>query len=41
MIRKLENCNIDQKTLVPFIHIAIILIGIDMITTIVGLMLGL
>lgn len=33
--------NIDQKTLVPFIYIATILIGIDVLTTIVGLRLGL
>jgi hypothetical protein len=33
--------NIDQKTLVPLIHIAIILIGIDAITTVAGLKLGL
>lgn len=33
--------NIDQRTLVPFIYIAVVLIGIDMITTIAGLKLGL
>lgn len=32
---------IDQKTLVPFIYIAILLIGIDMVITAAGLRLGL
>lgn len=32
---------VNQKTLVPFIYIAFILIGIDMLTTIAGLRLGL
>lgn len=32
---------IDQKTLVPFIYVAIILIGIDMVVTAAGLRLGL
>ena len=32
---------IDKKILVPFIHIAIILIGIDILTTVAGLILGL
>lgn len=33
--------SIDQKTLVPFINIAAILIGVDILTTIAGLRLGL
>lgn len=36
-----DTLNIEQKTLAPFIYIAIILIGIDMVTTIVGLKIGL
>lgn len=32
--------DIDQKTVIPFIYIAIILIGFDIITTAIGLKLG-
>lgn len=40
-VSKIDISKIDQKTLVPFIYITIILIGIDMIITITGLRLGL
>lgn len=40
-IKTRKISNIDQKTLTPFIYVAIILIGIDMVITIVGLRLGL
>lgn len=38
---KFKMSKIDQKTLVPFIYVAIILIGIDMVVTATGLRLGL
>lgn len=38
---KFNMSKIDQKTLVPFVYIAIILIGIDMVITAAGLRLGL
>ena len=41
MLEILNMYNIDQKVLAPFIYIAIILIGIDMLTTVTGLGLGL
>ena len=37
----MPNIDIDQKTLAPFIYITVILIGIDVLTTIIGLRLGL
>jgi hypothetical protein len=40
-MKVLKIFDMNQKTLTPLIHIAIILIGIDIITTIVGLKLGL
>jgi len=38
---KFKISKIDQKTLVPFVYITIILIGIDMVVTAAGLKLGL
>ena len=38
---KIRLENTDQKTLLPFFYITMILIGIDVITTVIGLELGL
>lgn len=46
-IDKIENSvmsymlNIDKKTVIPFVYIVLILIGIDLITTYIGINIGL
>jgi len=37
---KINILKINQKTVIPFIYISVILIGIDLITTFIGMRLG-